>query len=125
MISVKIATVANVWVRLINFALKGDVMDGHKHPFDHISLLARGSVACVVADQESVFQAPHLIFIAREHEHKFTALEDDTVLSCIHAVRSGQREQDIVDPDMYPNGVLSAEEARVLQRTLDTGSIPL
>jgi hypothetical protein len=33
------------------------------------------------------------------------AKEDDTVAYCVHALRTGEREEDILDPAMIPAGV--------------------
>jgi hypothetical protein len=46
-----------------------------------------------------------LIYIAKGKRHFLTALEDDTVASCLHALRTGEREEDVLDPSMIPAGV--------------------
>jgi quercetin dioxygenase-like cupin family protein len=101
----KFSCVSNLWVRMMHFEKAGDCNEGHKHNFDHVTLLSKGSVEVDVEGQKTVFKAPHMIYITAEKRHFLTALEDDTVASCIHALRSGKREEDILDPDIIPAGV--------------------
>lgn len=104
---IKMICVSNLWVRLMHFNKAGDYNDAHIHNFDHITLLSKGSVRVHVEDQTTEFKAPHLIYIAKGKSHFIEALEDDTVASCIHALRTGEREEDIIDPSMVPNGILN------------------
>lgn len=102
------ACVSNLWVRMMHFINAGDCNEGHVHNFDHITLLSKGSVEVNVEGQKTVFKAPHMIYITAGKRHFLTALEDDTVASCLHALRSGEREEDILDPAMIPAGVDNA-----------------
>jgi hypothetical protein len=104
-IEVKIGFVSNLYSRMMHFKNVGDTEHTHTHSFDHLTLLAHGSVKCVVNDKETIFKAPHMIFIKKDAEHKFTALENNTVAYCIHAMRIGNDIGDIVDPSMIPEGV--------------------
>lgn len=96
----KFAACANVFCRIMHFEKAGDMNQGHKHQYDHVTLLAHGSVKIRVEDREAVFTAPHFIFIDKDKEHQMTALEDNTVACCIH----GQRDEngDIIEPDYIP-----------------------
>jgi hypothetical protein len=47
-----------------------------------------------------------MIYIKKDEEHCFTALENNTVAYCIHAMRIGEKVEDIVDPSMIPDGVM-------------------
>lgn len=102
---VTMGCVANVFSKQIYFEKAGDIENGHKHPFDHLTLLANGSVKIVVEGQETTFKAPHMIYIHKDKIHELTALEDNTVVYCIHALRDGNGVDDILDPAMIPNGV--------------------
>ena len=104
-IEVKIGCVANLFSRMMHFKNAGDTEHTHSHSFDHLTLLANGSVRCTVEDKDTVFKAPHMIYIHKDKTHKFTALEDNTVAYCIHAMRTGERIEDIIDPTMVPDGV--------------------
>lgn len=102
---VKIGCVANLYSRMMHFQKAGDTEHTHTHQFDHLTLLASGSVKCLVNGKETEFKAPHMIYIKKDAEHAFTALEDNTVAYCIHAMRIGEKVEDIADPSMFPEGV--------------------
>lgn len=57
----------------------------HVHTYDHQTLLASGSVT-VWREGKIVgtFEAPDVIRIPAGEAHAFQALEDDTILYCIH-----------------------------------------
>lgn len=109
-----LACVSNLWVRMMTFEKAGDCNEGHTHNYDHITLLSKGSVEVDVEGTKTTFAAPHMIFIAKGKKHFLTALEDGTVASCIHALRTGDREEDILDPSMVPDGVNPQTMARPL-----------
>lgn len=79
----------NIWVRSHQFDKVGDSNGtGHKHNFDHVTLLAVGSVKVEVDNKEAkVFHAPTFIVIDKNCRHKFTSLTDDVVYYCVFAVR--------------------------------------
>jgi quercetin dioxygenase-like cupin family protein len=101
----QLSLISNVWIKLMTFQNAGDINEGHKHLFDHATLLVKGKVEVDVEGEKSVFDAPHIIFIIKDRIHTITALEDGTVAACIHAIRDGDRVDDIVDPIMIPAGV--------------------
>lgn len=96
---IQLACVSNLYVRMMHFRHVGDVEQGHSHPFDHLTLLAEGSMSVEVDGVSRDFYAPKMIFIKKNREHKLTATRDNTVAFCIHALRNGERVEDIVDPD--------------------------
>ena len=98
----KISLVANTWVKQMSFVKAGDINAGHKHIFDHQTLLAKGKVKVTVNGKDSEFTAPTIIFIRAGFEHQIEALEDDTICYCIHAIRNGERVEDIIDPADIP-----------------------
>lgn len=102
--NIKLGCVANLFSRQMHFEKAGDIEHGHTHQFDHLTLLASGALKVVVDGIESVFYAPHMIYINKDKNHELTALEDNTVAFCIHALRDVKTE-DILDPSMVPNGV--------------------
>lgn len=101
----KMICVSNLWIRQMHFLKAGDKNEGHEHNFDHVTLLTKGSVEVDVEGKKTIFKAPHMIFIAAGKRHFLTALEDDTLAHCVHALRTGEREEDILDPSMVPDGV--------------------
>jgi hypothetical protein len=102
---VEIISVSNVMVRQMHFVDAGDKELGHTHPFDHPSLLASGRIRLTVNGQKTEYSAPKLIYIKAQDVHFIEALEPNTVVCCIHALRNGWETDDIIDPDSIPNGV--------------------
>ena len=101
---IKIVCISNVYSRLMHFKNKGDVEVGHKHTFDHGTLLSSGSVLYEIVDEDNgetisskVFHAPNFIFVDKDKKHRITALKKDTVCACIHALKTN--DQDLLDPD--------------------------
>lgn len=101
----------NVWVRQNLLENVGDIHPGHKHNFDHVSLLASGKVEITVdgyAPKE--FTAPTFIVIKKEHRHTFKALEDNTLWYCVFALRDVNGDlTDIYSGDNSPYGISSED----------------
>ena len=89
----------------MHFLKAGDTEQGHSHVFDHLTLLAKGSLKVTVEEKSTEFIAPHMIFIQKNKMHELQALEDNTVAYCIHALRDGEGVDDILDPSMIPDGI--------------------
>ena len=101
---IKIMCVSNVYSRLMHFERKGDIEYGHKHDFDHGTLVSSGSILVEIADAvtkqtitKKEVHAPNFIFIEKNKYHKLTALEDNTVCACIHALKTN--DGDLLEPD--------------------------
>jgi quercetin dioxygenase-like cupin family protein len=103
--AITIGCVANLFSKMMHFKNAGDVELGHTHPFDHLTLLASGSLKVIANKKETIFSAPNMIYINKDVMHELIALEDNTVAYCIHALRDGNGVGDILDPAMIPNGV--------------------
>ena len=99
-----ITCVSNVFIKQMRFVKAGDIEQGHAHCFDHVTLLASGALRLHALGKTSDFKAPHHIFIKAGVVHELEALEDETVAHCIHAIRDGERVEDIVDPASLPAG---------------------
>jgi quercetin dioxygenase-like cupin family protein len=91
-----------VFVKMHLFNHAGDTHEGHAHMFDHITLLAAGSVKMVHDRGEAEYKAPHLIVTPKGIKHQFTALEPNTVFCCIHAIRDGDGVDDVASQDITP-----------------------
>lgn len=100
---VKLFAVSNVFSRLMHFVKAGDTEEGHKHIYNHGTLLSSGSVRVESIDDNGIviaskdFIAPSFLFIEKNLNHRLTALEDNTVCACIHALR--EVNEDLIDPD--------------------------
>jgi hypothetical protein len=101
---ISIGYVSNLWSRMMHFKNVGDTEIGHKHQFDHLTLLAKGSLKVTIEGKDTVFKAPHMIFIQKDKFHELVAIEEDTVAYCIHALRNQDGSGDILDPAMIPEG---------------------
>jgi hypothetical protein len=97
-----IGCVSNIYSRQMHFLKKGDIEHGHVHIYDHITLLASGSLKVTIEGVSTEFIAPYMIYIRKHKNHILEALEDNTVAYCIHALRNNDGSGDIMDPDMIP-----------------------
>ena len=102
--STKITAAGNLWLRQMVFEKAGDANEGHVHNYDHVTLLAHGSVRVHVNGNATDFKAPQMIFITKGKNHFIEALEDGTIAYCVHALRDKDTEE-ILDSDQIPAGV--------------------
>lgn len=100
----RIGIVSNMFVRQMEFHRAGDTELGHKHAFDHLTLLASGSLRITCEGEATDFKAPMMIFIRADQRHELTALEDGTIAYCIHGLRGDDKTDDLIDPAMVPAG---------------------
>ena len=102
---IKYACVGSVFVRQMHFKNAGDVMQGHSHPYDHLTLLVRGALAVESNGRRTEFKAGpiHIIVVPKNVVHRLIALEPDTVACCVHAIRDKETKE-IFDVDMLPAG---------------------
>lgn len=87
-------TIDDVFMKQISMPFSGYVVGQHSHDHDHGTLLARGSVRVWKSGGfDADYTAPTCIQIAAGIKHTFMALENDTLLYCIHNVsRTGEVE---------------------------------
>lgn len=113
----------NIWVRQNFLEFAGDIHPGHRHHFDHVSLLALGKVRVTIEGYPPKdFSAPTFIIIKKEHKHTFEALEDGTLWYCVFALRDVDGEvTDFYSGDNSPYGAddsISFEKIKpIMQRT--------
>jgi quercetin dioxygenase-like cupin family protein len=100
--------VDNVFVKMMHLLNSGDTIQGHAHTFDHITLLSSGSVLMEHDNGSKTFKAPQLIVTPKGVTHKFTSLEGNTLLCCVHAIRDGDDVDDVAQQD------ISLDDARRL-----------
>jgi hypothetical protein len=114
---IKIIALSNIYSRLMHFKHKGDIELGHTHTFDHATLVSSGAVLVETLDNNfnisssKEFYAPNMVFIDKDKIHRLTALEDNTVCGCIHAVRT--MDEEIVDPDFLIDPVFSTGKGEI------------
>lgn len=102
---VSIGLVSNMFVRQMHFKNSGDCEQGHEHNFDHLTLLASGKLRVEVGDSTTEYTAPCMVYIKKDVTHKLTALHENTVAYCIHGLRDKDKSDDILSPEMVPQGV--------------------
>lgn len=88
----------NIWVRQNVLNKAGESQSGHRHYFDHVTMLVKGKVLIQVEDEEpKEFTAPTFIVIRKENKHQIIALEDDVIYYCVFALRDldGEPIEDI------------------------------
>lgn len=112
--------VGNIWVRQNYMEKAGDVLGGHAHTHDHISLLTSGKVKVVVNGGEpKEFTAPTFIVIRKGLRHEITALVDGTVWYCVFAMRDIDGDTtEIVSEANLPNSVANYDPIKY-QEILD------
>jgi quercetin dioxygenase-like cupin family protein len=93
----------NIFIRPNQNMKKGDVIQGHKHNFDHTSFVTEGSVhvkavtpdgRVIESDFGKDYKYRHFLVLA-DVEHEITALEDGTNFYCIYSHRTPQGEVSI------------------------------
>jgi quercetin dioxygenase-like cupin family protein len=113
---VSLGCVANMFVRQMCFKQAGHTEQGHKHSFDHLTLLATGKLLVEVGEETTVFTAPAMIYINKDITHKLTALEPNTTAYCVHGLRDTNVSDDIISPEMIPNGAYAKMLSRQIRK---------
>jgi quercetin dioxygenase-like cupin family protein len=80
----------------------------HKHKFDHLSVLAKGSIELIVDGQASVIHAPACITISAGKHHGVKSLTDG-VWYCIHAT-------DCIDEDEIDEVIIAPVDNQQVQK---------
>lgn len=85
----------NIQIRPNYLQKKGDVVDGHAHNFDHVTVVFEGSIhvrATLPSGDiiERNFVKGSEFLVKAEVEHEITALEDNTLFKCYYAHRTPQ-----------------------------------
>lgn len=85
----------NIFIRPNALLAKGHVTHGHRHTFDHTSIVFTGSVHVKMLGDDGVvmekeFKAPSYFLVKANVEHEITALEDDTTYWCVFSLRDSE-----------------------------------
>ena|SRR5579859_1629199 len=89
---VEIKMADGVFIKQMAIAKAGSFVPQHSHVYDHTSMVAVGSVRLWCdGELRGDFKAPTGILIPAHKKHLFQALEDGTVVYCIHRIdRTGE-----------------------------------
>jgi len=87
----------NLFLRKWRGMAKGQVIEGHKHNFDHTTIVFVGAVhvKAQLPDGralEKTFAAPDHFLVKAGVEHQITALEEGTEMWCVYSHRTAQGE---------------------------------
>lgn len=95
-------TSGNIFIRKNPLAKAGDFVEGHKHNFDHTTVVFRGAVHVkamlpngTVIERD--FVAPSHFLVRADVEHEITATADDTEFWCVYSHRNAQG--DVIQED--------------------------
>jgi hypothetical protein len=86
-VSVEIKLTDDLFIKTASVAKQGTLIPTHAHAYDHVTLLAVGSMA-VYADDEWLgdYHGPVGILIRAHVKHALVTLTDGVVFACIHAL---------------------------------------
>lgn len=121
--------VSNVFSRMMYFEKAGDTEQGHKHTFDHATLLSSGRLKIELLDNqnnvqaEKIFSAPDFIFIGKDDVHRLIALEDKTIAVCIHAMRD--IDENIIPSDSFVKMIRGNKLEQFIKETNFSYQYPL
>jgi quercetin dioxygenase-like cupin family protein len=74
-----------IYVKEALFLAAGEQIAQHKHTYEHLGILAVGSVQVEVDGDTTLYTAPTAVTIKAHKVHKITALEAGTLWYCVHA----------------------------------------
>lgn len=89
----------NIFIREMRFAKAGDVVEGHKHIFDHTTYVYRGKLRIEKLDEAGLVvqsvvkgggEPMNWALIKAGVRHRITALEDDSIGHCVYSHRVPQ-----------------------------------
>lgn len=84
---VEIKMADGIFIKQMAIPKAGTIIPQHSHRYDHVSMLARGSVHVLRDGNDAgLFYAPTGITIPAGCKHTFRSLEDNTVVYCIHRI---------------------------------------
>ena len=85
------AAFGGLLIREMRLEKAGQFHQGHRHAFDHVTMLFKGRVLCERLGKPSkIYEAPAAIEIPAAEWHKFTALQDECLYYCVFA-RNGAK----------------------------------
>jgi hypothetical protein len=85
----------NIFIRPNELPEVGDKVDGHKHNFDHTTIVFRGAVHVKAKKPDGTvierdFEAPSHFLVRADVEHEITATQPNTVFWCVYSHRDPQ-----------------------------------
>jgi len=121
----KVALLAcsNVLSKMMYFEKAGQMVIGHRHPYNHATLVATGAVKVTMTYPDpknrrptKIFKAPTMIYIPEGATHELVAMEDNTVCVCIHALRTIDTE--ILSPDFLVECIEDSSDKTLVEHKM-------
>ena len=75
----------------------GAYIEQHQHSFDHLSYLASGTAEVEVDGRKTSYTGPTGVRIAAHKDHKVTALTDNVLWLCLHAIPDELRDAALIE----------------------------
>lgn len=91
----------NVFIKEVFLEHAGDVMEGHEHLYDHLTMIAQGVVDIFIEDQPTRIVAPRVVLIRKNVRHAMVAVEGPVMFACIHALHDGDTGE-LLDETVIP-----------------------
>lgn len=84
----------DIFIKQMPLMKAGDFVNGHAHTYSHTSLLATGKVRMMQGEKHiGDFTAPEGILVPANEQHEFIALEDNTILYCVHNMHEAEKHE--------------------------------
>ena len=85
----------NVFIRPNKLAKAGDAIEGHRHNFDHTTIVFTGAIRITAtlpdgSQRCADKRAPGYLLIRKDVTHRIEALEPDSVFWCVYSHRTPQ-----------------------------------
>lgn len=101
-----------LFIKQIYLHEAGSVVPQHSHRFAHTTLLAMGKIHAWAGEEDlGILVAPCPILIKAKVKHTFQALEDHTLLYCIHNIRDRDGVE-IHEEHQLPNSLFALKALR-------------
>lgn len=117
----------NIFFRMFTLC-KGEEIPCHSHEHRHITLVCHGSVLAIIQGEDTeTYRKGEACPVEKDIEHGYRALEDGTVLACIHVVRETETGEMLDWDDAlrlpYSARHHSYVERKYIQRGTELGSV--
>lgn len=95
----QVICISNLCVRQVGLMAKNAYDTRHSSPYDSVLLVTNGSIRAAIVDEDvyTEFKAPHIVILEKDKEYILEALDDETIVYDISALRTSTG--DIVNPD--------------------------
>lgn len=94
---IELGDFGNIWIRRQTYDKAGQSHHGHKHDHDHVTLVVQGKALIEKEGYEpQIVEAEDWTYIQANVHHEIIALEDNTHIFCLFAMRDMETDE-VVD----------------------------